>query len=158
MKRILFVALVMSGLACSGTKPAVKIKPSPTAEEDKFSLAMETFRHASQVPHFRKAIDLLNQSASFQQKLAAAKMSPEMAGFLDKELRLTKDEIQNAQADKFNGTDVYHLEECFYFRDLANHLDLRNFPPLDQVRLAWQWVTRQVPLCESAIPGFRPST
>ncbi|HZU34415.1 MAG TPA: hypothetical protein VFA18_00825, partial [Gemmataceae bacterium] len=62
-------------------------------------------------------------------------------------LDLDEDELTEVTALTFTPLDAHYLDCCFLMRDVAlNNLDLAGLPLLDQARIAFDWVVRQVRL------------
>jgi hypothetical protein len=149
--RTWYFPLILAGFLV-GCRPAQNAKPNVTTlpEADKQQAvrdnALQMIGQASESSQFRDALHLLTASFLNEPNVAhdVVQLSTQQANFLRTQMHLTDDEMAEVESGVFRPMDSHYLEGCSLLRDAARQLEKTNLPPLDLIRLAQNWVCRQV--------------
>jgi hypothetical protein len=153
---LLLVSMALSGvLGCGRTPPSSRVAASKSQGEDPLDSARDILRKATAAPTFRDALHLVNahlaRDAEASARLQKIKEDRERAlppDRLREHFGLDPDEVEEIGATTFRPLDAYYLAQAFELRDAARALPIQQDPPLRQAELVFQWVMRQVLLCE----------
>lgn len=151
------VGIVLSQ-GCGRSAPQSK-STSPSTAATSSNEALESAREK-----LSKQVDLFSCRAALQQLNAhlgrsnvdrPPSLTDEEKARLTQELGLNKDELAEIGSTTFTLLDAHHLDQCFLFRDIARSFDMDFLPPIDQARILFDWVVRQVrqePRDDAVIP------
>ena len=131
------------------TKPPVSIKEAADKKnDDPWPRAVAELRRESELVASRRVLEQLRTdlATNGDPKFQPAALSVDREKSLQKLLNLTDREVAEVRPAAFTGLDAHHLAESYYLRDIARSLGVAGLPPERQARVAFDWVTRQVPL------------
>ncbi len=117
-------------------------------KRDDLENAFEIFRQAKSIKHFREGLALVNSHLRGVEDRSNLTFSAKVSRLLRERYLLDDDELAEISATTFQALDAPYMEWCFLLRDAVRALEQPGAGPLDQVRLAFAWVMRQVRLQE----------
>jgi hypothetical protein len=150
---VLFLACGLYLLGCgrSATPPKGNSGGKENGKrEDRFQTTLDLLRRANSSVQFREALQHADSQLNSPGAREELQVGPEMRSLLEEKFGLTADEMREIEATTFRPLDAHHLAFCFQLRDVARLLEQPAAPPLEQARLAFDWVCRQVQLREGA--------
>lgn len=149
-----------------GSKPAEV--PSVIVEgkaEDPWQRVASGLRKENDAPAARRVLSQLNASLSstakeYQPESLQSAEEAELRSFA----KLGDDEIKELRGATYSNLDSQYLAECLFLRDVVRSLEVAKLPPVEQARVAFEWVCRQVVLApwvlqvsqEQQIVGLAP--
>ena len=142
------------GLALAAALPGCTTKPPASGKEsadkkndDPWPRAVAELRRESELVASRRVLEQLRSdlATNADPKYQPASLSAEREKPLQKLLNLTDREVAEVRPAAFTGLDAHHLAESYYLRDVVRSLGVAGLPPERQARVAFDWVTRQVP-------------
>jgi len=149
MTATLGLGLLLAAAPGCTTKPPASGKESADKKtEDPWPRAAGELRRETDLPASRRVLEQLRTDLSYNgdPKYQPASLAADREKPLQSLLRLTDREVAEVRPAAYSGLDAYHVAECYYLRDIARSLGVAGLPPERQARVAFDWVTRQVPL------------
>jgi len=130
-------------------------------ESSPFEPANELFKYPNNPrsnddwTRFRGGLAFLTDYFNKPDVVARIRLSDKDREFLQKEVHLNKSELSEVEATTFRPADAFYLDECYLLRDVAHHLEVTGSEPLEQARVDFAWVMRNVLLhqaCDNWMP------
>jgi hypothetical protein len=161
--RLLAPLLLACAVGCTAKTGPTTVTPTEKAvKTDPWPAAAAILRRQPDLGGARQAISLLNSELGESTEAEKPKPMPaDAAKALGERLRLTPDELKDAAGTQYTNLDAAYLTECLIVRDAIRSLDFGNLPIERKLRLAFDWVCRQIYLRQGIIhtpqgPAFSP--
>jgi hypothetical protein len=156
MKRIILIAaagivLVALGIAVlSRTQTVAPDKSTQVArvQGSKLDVVREVLRKGADAEACRAAVQALNYDLNNNAGQGPAPLSEAQKRLLTDKFHLDPDELAEVDSRVFTTLDANYLETCFLLSDGIRALRIENETPLEQLRLAFAWIIREVRLRE----------
>lgn len=158
---IVIACLPFLAAGCGNSPTAQKEDPSQqTKKADPWEATAERLRRERDLSACKSALGQLNNELSERTDVAGAPgLTNEAEAALKSFVPLSSDDILELRPAAFTSLDPAYLAECFYLRDAAQSLDASGLPAIEQARLGFAWVCRQLYLMpwEHERDGFIPA-
>jgi hypothetical protein len=118
--------------------------------------ALDLLRQGTEVGHYRDALNVINAHLTKDAAKQVAALTPEEIENLRQLYHVDDREIADIGATLFRPEDAYYLQSACLFRDVAGRLLEAPEAPLDQARIAFDWVIRGIQLHEQGDENLPP--
>ncbi len=156
MKRIVLIvvaAVVVVALAIAVLSRTQTVQPEKTNQTSKnqgskLEVVREVLRKGADAEACRSAVQALNFDLNNNAGQGPSPLSETQRRLLTDTFHLDPDELAEVDSRVFTTLDANYLETSFLLSDGLRSLRIDNETPLEQVRLAFAWIIREVRLRE----------
>jgi hypothetical protein len=151
----LLIVMILFGLMPRSRPPSTRRDTTVTRSEDPLEVARQALTRSGEADTVRSALTQINTAIGKGIDNPPPGLKPDEAAALKKTCGLNAEDIEEITPHIYSLLDAPHVEYCLLLRDAARSLEVRaaGVKPgpasegrLDQARLAFAWVMRQVRL------------